>query len=243
MMVHFLERQWKKITSREEDSHQTFWTWRLTPIGYAMHKALFLLIAKYMRGKLLDVGAGTMLYKKDLTKHCISYVSVDKFSNHKSLDYRYDINDLKFDDASFDSIFCNQVLEHLEDPQKALQELDRILHAKGKLLIGVPFFYYLHGLPHDYYRFTEFGLKKMLGDSGFKIITLQSSGGFFSTFIEPFNIAFTFLGFNIPLWKQFINSLNFILFVFPFYLLDLLLHTKSRFPSVYFLVAQKEETI
>ncbi len=240
-MLHFLETHWKRITSREDTSSQTFWTWRLTPISFSMRKTLFPLMAKYIHGKLLDVGAGTMLYKKDLNKFCTSYVSADKYSNHKNLDFKHDIKDLKFEDNSFDSIFCNQVLEHVDDPQKALQEMHRVLRTHGKLLIGVPFFYYLHGLPHDYYRFTEMGLNKILTDAGFKIITLQSSGGFFSTFMEPFNIALTSLGFNIPIWKQMINTLNFILLVLPPYLLDTLLHTKSRFPSLYFLVAEKKD--
>lgn len=238
-MIRFLEEHWKKITSREDTSSPTFWTWRLTPISYSMRKALLPLISKYMHGKLLDVGAGTLLYKDDLTKFSTSYKAADKYSAHKNLDYHYDVTDLKFKSSSFESIFCNQVLEHVEDPQRALQEMHRVLERKGKLLIGVPFFYYLHGLPHDYYRFTEKGLNKLLGDAGFKIIILQATGGFFSTFIEPFNIAFTFLGLQIPFWQDFINMLNFIFLVLPFYLLDKLLRTRSRFPSLYFLVAEK----
>lgn len=53
-----------------------------------------------------------------------------------------DICDLKYKDNSFDLVICSEVLEHLEDPQKALKELVRV--SKKYILLSVPnepFFY------------------------------------------------------------------------------------------------------
>ncbi len=42
------------------------------------------------------------------------------------------------DDESFNSIICDQVLEHIDNPTIFLRELDRVLVSGGKLVIGVP---------------------------------------------------------------------------------------------------------
>ena len=43
--------------------------------------------------------------------------------------------------------------------------------------MSVPFFYWLHEQPHDYYRFTEFGLRKLLESVGLTITLLEPMGG------------------------------------------------------------------
>jgi hypothetical protein len=53
----------------------------------------------------------------------------------------------------------------------------RILRSGGTLIIGVPFFYWIHEAPHDYHRFTEFALKRMLALSGLRVEDLQAYGG------------------------------------------------------------------
>lgn len=47
-----------------------------------------------------------------------------------------DICQIPFEDDSFDYVICTEVLEHLSEPKKALEELIRV--SKGKLLITVP---------------------------------------------------------------------------------------------------------
>ena len=48
------------------------------------------------------------------------------------------IYELKHADASFDLVFLLEVLEHLDYPDKALQEIARILKPGGYLILGVP---------------------------------------------------------------------------------------------------------
>lgn len=61
----------------------------------------------------------------------------------------------------FDVILCLNVLEHIYDYQKAVDNLYRALKKGGTLIIAVPFAYPLHDEPGDYWRFTEHALKKM----------------------------------------------------------------------------------
>ncbi len=68
-----------------------------------------------------------------------------------------DIHDLPFAENSRDAILCLAVLEHVENPIKAVSELHRVLKPGGKLLLYVPFLYYYHaekGYYGDYWRFT-----------------------------------------------------------------------------------------
>lgn len=65
-------------------------------------------------------------------------------------------------DNSFDCVFCSGVLEHVDDHLAALREMQRILKPKGLFLLGVPFRQGLHLAPHDYWRFTEYGIRYLL---------------------------------------------------------------------------------
>ncbi|MGB7208818.1 MAG: class I SAM-dependent methyltransferase [Pyrinomonadaceae bacterium] len=49
-----------------------------------------------------------------------------------------DAMNLEFDDASFDFVFSYHALEHIEDPNKALLEISRVLKKGGGFWIGTP---------------------------------------------------------------------------------------------------------
>lgn len=65
---------------------------------------------------------------------------------------------LPFASSVFDQIVCSEVLEHLVNPQIAVAEMFRVLKPRGQLLLTTPFVYPLHEAPHDYQRFTQYGL-------------------------------------------------------------------------------------
>ena len=54
----------------------------------------------------------------------------------------------------FDTIIATEVLEHLYDPEKAVNEMYRLLKSGGVCIASTRFIYPYHGGPHDYYRFT-----------------------------------------------------------------------------------------
>jgi len=133
------------------------------------------------RGRLLDVGAGEAPWR-DLLPAGVEYVGVDadlsgEFGmRHQSDITYYDGKRLPFDDASFDHVLCTEVLEHVQDPKAFLADLKRVLRLGGTLILTVPWSARLHHLPHDYNRFTRYGLKSLLESAGFSILKLDERG-------------------------------------------------------------------
>ena len=69
-----------------------------------------------------------------------------------------DILDLPFPNDSQEAIICLAVLEHVENPSKAFEEMYRVLKPGGSIFIYVPFLYYYHaekGYYGDFWRFTK----------------------------------------------------------------------------------------
>lgn len=67
----------------------------------------------------------------------IKYYTTDFFL--ADVDYRgEDIQNLSFEDGSFDIVLCNHVLEHVADDKKAIREIHRILRSTGMAIITIP---------------------------------------------------------------------------------------------------------
>jgi SAM-dependent methyltransferase len=74
-------------------------------------------------------------------------------------------------DARFDMVVCTEVLEHTLQPFDAVREIHRVLKPGGQLFLSVPFNFRIHGPLPDCWRFTEHGLRAILG--AFKIAELE----------------------------------------------------------------------
>ena len=138
-------------------------------------------LKQHARGRLLDLGCGKVplfaTYRELVTEvTCVDWVNTPHKNPH--LDRELDLTDnLPFDDNEFDTIILSDVLEHISVPQRLWKEMARILSKKGKIIMNVPFFYWLHEQPHDYYRYTEFALRRFADISGMRLIKLASVGG------------------------------------------------------------------
>lgn len=86
-------------------------------------------------------------------------------------DYWFDGRQIPFEDSSFDLILCTEVLEHAEDPDKLVREMNRVLQPGGMALITVPSMWGEHETPYDFRRFTSFGVMKLLEQGGFSVLT------------------------------------------------------------------------
>src|SRR3954463_9838497 len=82
-----------------------------------------------------------------------------------------DAQALAIRDASFEVVLCTEVLEHLPEPQRAIDEMFRVLVPGGQLLLTTRFLFPIHDAPHDYFRFTKYGLRHLL--RRFEIVELQ----------------------------------------------------------------------
>ena len=71
----------------------------------------------------------------------------------------------------------SDVLEHLANPDQICREISRMLRPGGCLLANVPFYYPLHEAPHDYFRYTEFALRRFVRLAEMEVELLESIGG------------------------------------------------------------------
>ena len=60
-----------------------------------------------------------------------------------------------------------------------LREIARVMKPQGPLLIAAPHEWEVHQAPHDYFRFTRYGLEYLLLGAGMKIVYLRPAGGYF----------------------------------------------------------------
>tara|TARA_B100001093_G_scaffold457369_1_gene469019 strand:- start:100 stop:687 length:588 start_codon:yes stop_codon:yes gene_type:complete len=67
---------------------------------------------------------------------------------------------------SFDIVYCWNVLEHVNNPFSAADNLVRILKKGGIIVLNTPFSWNYHEIPIDYWRFTHSGLRYLLTKSG-----------------------------------------------------------------------------
>jgi len=132
-------------------------------------------------GHVIDVGCGKAplygVYRphvKEVT--CVDWK--DSSGGPSFLDLEHDLTEpLPFASSTFDTVILSDVLEHIPNPQHLVAELARILTPGGKMLLNVPFFYCIHESPHDYHRYTEFALRRMLDQAGFRVLRLDAIGG------------------------------------------------------------------
>jgi len=135
--------------------------------------------ASLMKGRLLDVGCGWKPYRNLFA--CDEYVGMEWTDAYRP-DVVGDVRDMRmFVAGEFDSVLCNQMLEHVDDVARALSEIHRVLKPGGCLCITVPFIGRLHCVPHDYWRFSPYGLRCVLERAGFDVLTLRGMGGFGTT--------------------------------------------------------------
>ena len=142
--------------------------------------------------RLLDAGAGECQYKK----HCghLKYVAQDiavydgkgEAGLHTGdwsfahIDIVSDILDIPEPDASFDAVLCTEVLEHLPDPVRALDEMARLLRPGGMLILTAPFWSLTHFAPYHYATgFNRYFYEFHLGRLGFDIVDMIPNGNFF----------------------------------------------------------------
>lgn len=145
----------------------------------AAHYALY--IKRYVRGVLLDLGCGKVPLYEAYRDFVIDNICVDWIQSPHGNEY-LDVNcdlaqDLPFADATFDTVILSDVLEHIPEPMHLLREISRLLSKNGTLIMNVPFFYWLHEEPNDYYRYTEFALRRLVETAGLQLIELRITGG------------------------------------------------------------------
>lgn len=129
-------------------------------------------------GALLDIGCGNKPYEKMFAGKITSYTGCDVVqSSEQRVDIICPATAIPVPDASFDTVVCTQVIEHVADHRALLAEAHRVLRPDGVLILSGPMYWHLHEEPHDFFRFTEYGLRWLLEQAGFEKIEITPNGG------------------------------------------------------------------
>ena len=146
-----------------------------------------------LQGPLLDVGCGSKPYRKLFNVEAYVGLDIDsKTARQRGVaDAFYDGNQFPFSDGAFQSVLCNQVLEHVFRPDEFLQEIIRVLKPGGRLLLTIPFVWDEHEQPFDYARYSSFGLKALLLRNGFQVVEQRKLLDDFSVLVQ-LTIAYFF---------------------------------------------------
>lgn len=165
---------------------------------------------------IIDVGAGELQYKK----YCdhLKYLSQDfgqydgsgndeglqtKSWDNSKLDIVSDITNIPVSDSSFDNAMCIEVLEHVPDPIRSVEEIARILKPGGKLIITAPFCSLTHFAPYFFQTgLSSYWYEKVLQKNNLKILEITHNGNYFEYLAQEFRRI-------LPTAKKY-SKLNFI---------------------------------
>ena len=145
------------------------------------------IISNYIQKKkmknVLIIGSGGNLEKLIRNFKPDNIITID-INEKRKPDIIMDAQELKFEDQKFDYIFILEVLEHISNPFKAVEEIHRVLDNEGEVILSTPFCYGMHDTPNDYYRFTKFGIKKIF--INYDEIFIEKRTGFIWTVLVLF---------------------------------------------------------
>lgn len=159
---------------------------------------------------VLDIGGGQEAqYKPILKTIARRYLNLE-IKRGPKVNIVGSVYRIPLESASVDLTTMFMVLEHLNDPLRALTEVNRVLIKGGYLALTTVQYWHTHDHPHDYFRYTKQGLEYLCKKSGFKVVDIWSIGG-------PFLVVFHAIELNLPgIWRTIFS----ILFYRPFDWLD-----------------------
>jgi SAM-dependent methyltransferase len=139
-----------------------------------------------VRGRFLDLGCGRMPHFGALRPLVEHFAALD---HPAASDLAHaappgdaqlvwgDAEALPFRGGQFDTVILLEVLEHLPHPWRLWEELARVISPGGHAFVTCPFHYPVHMEPHDYFRYTAHGLRRLAEEAGFDVLWMEPKGG------------------------------------------------------------------
>jgi SAM-dependent methyltransferase len=161
----------------------------------------------YAGKEILDVGCGIKPYRA-LFADAERYIGID-LPNSGKIDVAGSALLLPFKAASFDTVLCNEVLEHVPEPSTLMLEVARVLRPGGTLILTTPQTWGLHLEPYDFYRYTKYGLTYLATKNGLEVIEISPTCGMWATWSQRFadTVIYTY-GVKFPRWLKTLISIG-----------------------------------
>jgi SAM-dependent methyltransferase len=142
-----------------------------------------------------------------VTKHWgLEYSPESGYRGNKA-DFCGDAAYLPLPDESVDTILCTEVMEHVPDPEKTIQEFARVLRPGGTVIVTAPFFYPVHDA-YDFFRYSPDGIAAIMKRHGLIVESVDRLSGGPITLAIMFNLLVFDLGF---LWTKWLYPFGLLL--------------------------------
>ena len=169
-----------------------------------------------------------------------SFKNVD-MEAYPGVDIVADMSSIPLTDSSVSMIVCENALEHVREPERAVAEMRRLLQTNGVLYISIPFLYPFHSSPSDYRRWSSVGLRQLV--DGLEVVEEGVRSGPFSV-INVYLVYFFASIFSFGSRRLYTTLLDVFIFIFfPIKFLDVIANHmpfSSDFASVLYIVATKK---
>lgn len=207
----------------------------------SLRRALAPLFAEAVRGRVLDAGAGRQAYRGLIEPRAEAYESLDVEDVDGRTDHVGDLQAIPLPDDTYDTVVCTQVIQHVPDPGLAVREMARVLRPGGKLVLSAPHLVWLHNEPHDYFRFTVHGLRRLFETAGLRPLRIEPVGGLVCFLAyAPSTLLLAALWPVRPLFRAALLANR--LFIRAALLADRLLGARQLYPTNYVVLAEKPTT-
>ena len=212
----------------------------LSPVFYAQYASVLPALHTYARGRLIDLGCGTAPFADLIADQVSVYHGMDLWPRSPRTVLAADIQQLAMiRDETYDTAISLEVLEHVPAPWLAVDEIYRILKPGAHFILTVPHLSRLHDVPHDYYRYTRYGIAFLLQRSGFEIVTIEEKAGLATFLGHQLSTVLISAGRASGILRGAVKAANKWLVTRPAYALDRRILPTSLFPVGYLAVARR----
>ena len=134
--------------------------------------------------KIIDLGCGSQPFKEDFINNNFEYYSSDVVAIEGTnidfiVDFSIPISKSDFNDMNFDYVLCTEVAEHIPDWNILFNNISLLTKKDSVVILSSPFIYFLHELPHDYFRGTPFAYQYFAEKYSFDILEIEKAGDYF----------------------------------------------------------------